>query len=343
MNLKKLFSVAVFLSVLFLTSCVSTEITEPVSESLKEENSRLVLTMSAPAEVSTRAMEGYKLRYIAKIFSGYTKQNWQLIQRQEIIDGENDNNEVVFSVPADANYSIIVFADYIPQEYTKSSDGTYKDYFYNTKSNQKNVILRTTPGSDSQTVSPQFFNNDGYDCFYGMEKLRKEAPEVVVNMTLKRVAAQVKFEDISENEGEATVKVNKLGVRKQLDFDESPVTTSPSSSEADKSLGNILIAEDVDINPDMKDVFYFYTLADLITAKQYVSVEFSVTKGEIVSDPFTVTEIPVKSNFRTIVKGSYLPDDEEEEEPKEEEPGEQPGDIILHVSTPQLDWEEMTK
>lgn len=326
---------SLFLAVPFVCSCVSTETVEP--DLAAKATDEIVLNISSPEDAFTRADNGYKLRYIAKIFQGSTSAAWtSVISRQELIDGES-NNRIVFKVDPDKDYAIMVFADYIPADYTADANGLYKDYFYNTQSSRK-AVMRTTPGSDADALSPLFFNNPNYDAFYGIATFHKEEAEKIVDMTLKRASAQVIFRDNSGLSGSCNVTVNKIGLRKTYDFSLQSQSSTPGASEANRNLGDIAIAETATVGAGNSDIFYFYTLADEITSPQYVSTEFKVTKEGVVSDAVSVKEIPVKSNYRTIVTGQFLPADPSTPGPGEDETT-KAGDIILNLST-DFSWQQ---
>lgn len=313
-----------------LASCVSTDTLEPsVSEA---DSNYIVLSVSSPPDVSTRAGTGYKLRYTAKIFTGASSSNWGStpIDRQEIIEGESSDNKIVFKVDPDNSYTVMVFADYIPSDFKADESGHYPDYFYNT-TNSKRSTVRTTPGSDEEKVSAEFFNNDNYDCFYVQESVVKKEKEVNLDLTLKRVTSQVIFREKSENKGIGNVSVSKLGYRKHFDWG-TMNTFDPIAPNTD--LGTISLPKDIIIDED-KDLFYFYSLAETGEGKRYVSVEFTVNREGCDSKTFTIKEIPVRSNHRTIVKGEYLP----VPEVAGEDPIDNSGDIILNLTT-DLSWEE---
>lgn len=315
-----------FTSLLGLNSCISTE--EVKSETPEEKNVSLTLNLTTPAEHFTRATSDYKLRYIAKIMKGSTINSWgDPITTKEIIDGETDKNTIIFQVPPGYDYTIMVFADYIPKEYTADSNGHYKDYFYNTTQYAKRCVMRTTPGTDSETVSADFFNNDSYDCFFNLSTIHKDEPEVTVNMTLKRVVAKVTFLERSENLGECNVAINKLGNRKNFDW-ETQASTDPS--DPNKDLKGIALNQTSNISDSNKDLFYFYTFANKDNIKN-ASIGFTVSREGKKPVEKSVTEIPVKANYKTIVKGEFLPTESTEEEPKEEDTP-KIGDIILNLT-----------
>lgn len=331
----------IFALFVLLTSCMETT---TLGDELSAASDQIVLNLSAPQEMQTKADDGYKLRYSARIFRGTNLQTWTFIERKEIIEGE-DNNQIVFKVAPNNNYTIMVFADYIPDSYTKSEDGTFNDYFYNTKvSNlgQKGITIRTTPGSNSENVSPDFFNNEKYDCFYGRsEVIEKTEAEYPVSITLKRYVARVSFQENSEEMGEVKVTAKKIGLRKTLNHSTGTtiLSTSPSDSEANKSIGNIELTQSAEISEQQKELFFFYTLADNDTKNQYVSVEFQMTNGDNASEPISIKEIPVKANYKTVVKGAFLPAEKMDTPGDDENDNE--GDIILTLST-NYDWEQET-
>ena len=333
MNIK-LFSFSLFASSI-LASCVSTEILEP--ESPQDTSKQIVLTLTTPEEASTRADNGYKLRYTARIFKGSSANAWAKtpVDRQEIIDGEEyegkEKNQIIFKVEPNDNYGIMVFADYVPVDYQPDNDGYYKDYFYNTK--EKRIIMRTTPGSDEEVVSPEFFNNHNYDAFFAIQTIYKDIEEVVLNMSLKRATAQIVFRETSDATGDCSIIVNKLGVRRLFDQDINQ-TFDPPSSESSKNRGNINLPQTASVDEENKDLFFFYSLAHTANTTQHVSTEFKAFNDNHITDAYSVKEIPVKANYKTIVKGAFHPNAyfKPEEDTKA-------GDIILNLSA-DYDWEQ---
>lgn len=315
-----------------MMSCVSTDVldSEPQPVPQKDE---IIVKVSSPEISATRATDGYKLRYVAKIFQGSA--NWGApYDRKEIIEGENEN-QVIFKVEPNQNYAIMVFADYIPDSYEPDDKGLYKDYFYNTgvnNSNSKKVSLRATPGKDGTTMSQEFFNNPYYDAFFGFEKVTKKPEELEVNMTLKRTTAMVVMRENSENTGDLKIKINSLGVLSEFTMDNQTVFSGITSYSNGFSL-----EESVTIDAVNKDLLYFYTLADPTTSNLKVKVSFDVISNDGKTQNFSVTDIPVQANHRTIVKGAFLPAPESDPLPGEDnEPKE--GDIILNLSS-NYTWE----
>ena len=322
---------------LALNSCVSTDTLQP--EKPLNESEEIVINLSAPAEIKSRATDGYKLRYIAKLVQG-TSQNWDtgsnstILQRKEIIDGEN-NNTIVFKVTPNSYYGLLVFADYIPEESTANSDGHYPDYFYNTTTYPLRYSMRPTPGvdNDSYLLSADFFNNDNYDCFSNMETIYKTEKEYIVNMTLHRMVAQVIFRENTENTGLCNVNITQLSFIKNFDSN-----TQSSSTVQNATLSSKLITLSNTIDTDNKDILYYYTFANPTNQSLNTSIGFEVNlEGK---EPVTksLKSIPVQSNYRTIVKSSYVPSVNLEEDPKDDD-NDKDGDIILNLTT-EFDWEQ---
>lgn len=315
-----------------LSSCVSTD-TLDMNE-IQDTDTGIVLNLYKPDGFDTRAdNENYKLRYIAQIARGSSSNNiGSILSRQEIIDGETETNRVIFKVDPGYDYTIMVFADYLPAETMANSKGHYEDYFYNTTDNEKLCKIRTTPGSDEQKVSPDFFNNDNYDAFFGKHSLHKEAKEEIVNMTLKRITAQVKFNETKVTSGEGEVAINKLSYRKSFFWETGGTSLSDNPSA---NLGNIYLSQNSIINGNNQDLFYFYTLAGTTNSSQNVSIEFTVKREALDPKTTTVNEIPVKANYRTIVKGNFMPLSPEDPPIDEDKTG----NIILNLST-DGNWEQ---
>lgn len=328
------------IGVLSLSSCMSTEIIEP--EKIPAVNDRIVLGLSTPDEIQTRATDGYKLRYIAKIFTGETQgalPNTPLASK-EIIDGEVENNQIEFVVDPNAYYTILIFADYIPASYQPETDGRYKDYFYDTKSYTKSVVTKVSPGTKEDKIAPEFFNNDYYDCFQDIVVLYKEEEEYRVTKKLKRATSLIKFQDISGNSGDYTLKIKSIKIKPNLSID-----TQLTPDAVNKNVGSITFSQSADDTNKEDAILYFYSLVDDKTDKQNVSIEFIVNKEGSEEKSVTVNDIPIKRNYKTIVKGKFIPD-KMETPPEIEEPKEK-GNIILNLSvdngSDSWEQEELTK
>ena len=319
----------VLISVSLLTSCVSTETLEPGN--MATSTQEIVLNINTPSEAKTRGA-GYKLRYSAKIYEG-TQNIWNKpLERQEIIDGESDN-QIIFKVPANSNYGILVFADYIPEDSQPNSEGLYADYFYDTTSNSKISQMRTTPGSANSTVSSDFFNNDYYDAFFGSETFLKGVEEKIVDMTLNRTTAKIIFRDNSDLYGDCSISLNTVSVFNQFYQDDNTIFSSPTTVQTN----GITFSQSFPENTENKDLFFFYTLAEDTNVTHKVKSSFTVTNNGVQSDVFTISDIPVKANYKTIVTGKFLTEDSSDNPGGEEEP--QEGDIILNLTT-NFGWEQ---
>ncbi|MCH5239203.1 MAG: hypothetical protein J1F38_03185 [Muribaculaceae bacterium] len=324
-----------------LSSCVETEVVDPAKG--ESEETTLILNLSRPASIETRAdVSQYKLRYVAKLFAAATDQGIDSpLQRKEIAgDDKSENGEsdqIIFKVDAGKSYVILVFADYIPKESTADGNGYYKDYFYNTDVARlpKNIQMNLSPGKSisdgNETISQEFFNNDNYDCFYGKtEFFDKESAEKVINLTLKRQAAKVILRDKGSESGDLSVSISKATVGYQHEMVNSKATTY--SFNVNATITKSLTAAD-------RDLLYFYTLSEE-TGNQ-LAMNLKVNNG----DPITINNIPVKRNYQTIVKGTFLEvaSDDSQGQGGETTPTKD-GNIILNLTTDNS-WEStpMTK
>ena len=314
----------------FLSSC-SSDTGAPSPNEVSKVSESIVLSLNVE-DLSTRADNSYKLRYVAQIFQGSSSNSWDTPEsRQEIIDGESQQNQIVFKVAADKDYTIMVFADYVPST-SLPTDGLYNDYFYDTHTISKSVSILTTPGNkNNQNISADFFNNEHYDCFYAIETFHKDQYEKVINLTLKRVTSKVVFKDKTGTPGNYTVTVNNLSFRPRLDFGTTYTTTEMSDTEFNKGCNVSLNV--VSVSSESTPLFFFYTLAQ--TQQKYVKATVTLSTGSN-NKKTQVTDIPVRSNFQTIVTGDFLPS-------STIQPGDdsqnKPGDVILNLST-DYSWEQ---
>lgn len=314
---------------LMFSACVSTDVLDSPDDGKVSEN--IVLDLMSEDRASTKAHDGFTLRYVAKIYQK-DGNNWGSApyDRKEILEG--GTNKIIFSVPANNSYKIILFADYIPSGSEKTGE-CYRDYYYNTvnplqTTNQRFVGIRTNPGDDSQTLSPEFFNNDNYDCFFASTEVYKDQNELVEKITLKRLCAKVYIQDISPNSGECEVTVSKLGVNPRYDYDNNTTTTTPSST-FDTQRFNTLLSDKVNVTADNKELLYFYTLA--YDQSSTVGIEINVNNaGKTKSTK--ITQIPVRQNYKTIVTGEFVDASPVSDIPGIGDQDPQEGDIILDLS-----------
>lgn len=328
-------SIFVTMTLLALSSCVNSELIEPeiIGE---QENNQLVINISAPVETKTRAHDGYYLRYVAKLFPLYNGSSLDSknMRRKEILEDGFEENKIVFdSVDPNVKYRIMVFADYIPSNTLNSKNG-YNDYHYNTSSSNETVYMITNPESpSSNTLSPEFFNNDNYDCFSMSDTIHKTSKRREVNYVLKRAVAKVKWIDTSSAPG----SLDYVSFSAFRIFNSFNQTTSTRLSSL--TLPNFTIHSYELPKNDAEAVFYFYTFASPNSEK--INVGFS-TKADEIETPWVIkqTEIPVRQNYITNVKGVLLPQSTTGDDPGNGDTVTSEDDmLILNVSTDQ-DWEK---
>lgn len=325
-------------SLFTLFSCVSTENIEP--EMPIEKSDELVLNLSAPEALKTRAEEGYRLRYIAKLFppknsSGIDKEK---MQRAEILeDSDPSKNQIRFTVDPDQTYQILVFADYIPDINIKE-DGTITDCYYDTSSKDEFINMYLTPNinakGDLNMVADEFFNNDYYDCFYANLKLYKTAEKESRKVELSRAIAKVQFKDKSENPGTLTnITFSYLKFYNQFNL---LANSKGLSYQYPTTVTNNLDATNLSKDKDGDDLFlFFYSFAN--EKNENLSADnFEVKMTTHISENVNVVSVnskfPIYKNYKTRINGLLIPQDIKSAQPGDS-PSTQEGDIILNVTT----------
>lgn len=291
-------------------SCVSTETIEPLDE---EPSEGIVLNLSVREEGATRASSDHKLRYTAKLFYG-SKANYEgsTMQKKEIIEGTSEKNQIIFDVPSSQTYTIVVFADYIPEANINSS-GSNKDQYYNTGIMNTTIQMLKTPGSTSSTTfSPDFFNNDNYDCFYACVQVNKTDLKVVCDLELKRAVAKVRFVDTSSSSGDFEIGVTKLGHWSSLEPTTDLANMDPGYSSF-KSFPEVKLngKKNFSSSAGEKEVMFYYTFANpQSSSTEYNYIKFTATHDNGTTQTFDSGDgkIEIRRNYITTVKGNFLSD-----------------------------------
>lgn len=334
---------------MLLTSCVDTRIIEPETP-LIDNSSKIVLNLSAPEDATTRATDGFKLRFVAKIFNGSESNlnDTYYKARQELVQGEagpaGKIDQMVFDVEANQNYIIYVFADYIPVDSKPSEEGYYEDYYYDTRnSGNTGVTLMSTPKQlSNQAVPASFFNNDNYDCFAGTENIGKKGEDAIYRtITLERIVSKVRFVDSTKIKGDISTNVSKITYLNNYDLRNQGGGNKASNSES-INLGSVNFKEG-----EENEILYFYTFSSKITdGSQSPGLTLTLTDpskdisdGSTNTTTITVDKISVQKNFITTVKGNFLheiyPPVVPEEDPHK-------GAIFLDVLVSEKPWENLS-
>ena len=332
-------------ALLALNSCVSTTTLEP--EPAENGKTSLVFNLLPDEEAATRAdnHDGYKLRYIATLYSGRPTNITQSVtpQRKEIIDGEisslGNKNQIIFDVEQGNYYTLYVFADYIPvsYQYDEEKEG-YNDYFFNTNLTRGVVEMLPYPGNtssikDNQIIelSSNFFNNDNYDCFGGVVVTDKAKTEekIELNITLYRMVAKVRFEDITEMSGNLDAVVNSFGYVCRFNIEEENKNPTGFLKVSTNSIYLKLFTQKDFTGAEKQEMFYFYSFATSGNSLT-PNINFTLSDGSDESKDIDVKAIPVKRNQITTVRGYLFPG---------YIPPEEPGDGPLILNTSHVDPE----
>ena len=351
MNLKRTKEVAFVAAsaLISLTSCVSTLTEEP--SSVREYSDELVITLSPPEEVKTRAdlHEGYTLRYVAKVIPFVNKQLGSVdetkTKRKEILDDSNGTStkELRFQVDQDKDYRIVVFADYIKDK-TPNSEGNFRDCFYDTSSKNEIVRMFTTPSDPSNSItgndnsfSDSFFNNDNYDCFSASSDTYKDAFNVRIPMNLKRAVAKVQFIDESTNKGTLDkVYLSKLGIFNNYNISNGSRGGSFKEVSTPKTFDSSKLTIDND-----NSFFYFYTFAFPDTSNPTkISVNISTSIKESDNNiNIQKNDITVMRNYKTQIKGILIQQKPNSDSTDNNDPSLDLGNEIILDMTTNHEWQ----
>lgn len=342
-RLLSLLSVASILGLFSLTSCVSTDTMEPEIKS--DSSKKLILNFSTPEALTTRATDGYKLRLSAKLYSGsLSNLDGRIEKREELIYGEKGNgdvvNQVVFDVPTGYNYSILVFADYIPSSFQPDASGRYNDYFYDTSRYKDAVTMLATPGNkNTEDADITFFNNDNYDCFSAKQYLEiKNAEEVVFNLELKRAVAKVRLVDNSKNSGDYDLKINNINYLKSFNL----INDRGGYNSVKSSKALTLFTQKSFTGVDEQELAFFYTFAsESTTAVEYPQVTLTIDDQNGNNNSLQAKNIDVKRNYITTVKGGFLPDSNPKDDPGTGDNTKE-GPIYVNMAISTDSWQNQT-
>ena len=339
-------SLATPIAFLTLSSCVDTETLEP--ETTGKGLTPVVLNLTAPADAQTRADDGYKLRYTAKLYSGSnTQPNTEVVQRQEMIDGDVSErgvqNQMLFYVEPGSLYVIYVFADYIPETTEANATGLYKDYFYDTSSLPYGTYkMLSTPGNkNTNDVSDLFFNNDKYDCFGAAVELtdKKTDKEVSLNAELRRLVSKVRLVDKSQFSGSYDGKLSKIYYLCQYTLD--PIKSKETGWNKVSSTKKIDLLKNVEFKgAEEQELLFFYTFASIATqSAEFPEIELTLTDhvNPALVNSIATGNIIVQRNHITTVKGKLLPGIPADD-PNGDVEETRDGPIILNMSIANEDW-----
>ena len=331
-----------------LTSCVSTDTLESQKE--KQEAECIVLNLSAPAEGATRADDSHVLRYTAKLFTGSPSNlDKSSMQRQELIEGRKsvygNENQIVFYLDPNTRYSIYVFADYIPKDKVADS-GETPDYYYDTHIEDSYFRILTNPGVNNTEVSSEFFNNEHYDCFFGLVTDLKNDGKNEHNIILKRAVAKVRFIDNSNESGAYSVSGLKLKHSTQLGVS-TGMAAAYGPSEID--MKGLSITDNSSYNPDNQgetELFYYYTFASQgVSSDTYNNLDFRLSDTNGSHIDFKVSDIQVRQNYVTTVRGKFLPSASDDGNGEDDDPSvsDDSRAIILNLSLDPTGWSQHSK
>ena len=300
-TIKKLTALLFSATVLILLGgCSSTEIIDSPQEPAKK-GKTITLSLSAPENASTRADADHQLRYVAKLVEGdLAGQDIEVKERKESIVSNNDDTTITFVVEQ-GDYTIILFADYVPSSTTKDE-----------------------------------INNDNLDCFGKVIKVTKDEEEVVENVTLFRLVSKIRFistTQLADNQEIDNISYSRISYHKTINIESASQNSGNGAGIEGIDTQYIANKSSNFLNPSNSEneLFFFYTFANKSGDKACLGqVDFSINfKDGTKRDRSIVTGvIPAKRNSITTVQSDFLSPEKKAT-----------GNIILNLSTPN-NWED---
>ncbi len=309
---------AVAIGILFLAtagvSCTSTEVIQPEPPA---DSNTISISVSTPEALSgTRADEahrGMKLRYTAKLFKGdnppgaaaQDPENEKFVARQEIIPAESGSNTFVFKAEQ-GNYCVALFADYIDASATIDENGHFPDKYYDTTSNTDYTNMLAFHSKDGHTVyHNNLINNEDFDCFYALHKVKKEINVYESDVILTRAVCKIRLCDSSN----VLYGVNKITLTNISFLSEFSHINQGSGiqNNVDEKCGCLPEAF-TPIGGADNELFWFYSFGS--HGNNIGAIAFSISGNE--GWEFKSIKIPagsikdLKANKKYKVSGSFL-------------------------------------
>ena len=241
------------LPALLAMGCTSTDVVSP--SDLEKKSDVITLTVSAPEAYAipyTRAAhEGHQLRYVAKLYKGKTTGGINVdnfVARKEML--ASAGSLIQFEAPEKGDYTVAIFADYIPSDAEKNDNGSYGNKYYDIDGNNDYIDILE---HGDNTLPPYSVNNDNYDCFVKVLRITKGDDAYEENVVLRRAVAKV---IVQANDGGRPDGVTKITLTKLSFMTQYSLDNGIAVANADKT--NISV--DLTFDNSGTELFYFYTL-----------------------------------------------------------------------------------
>lgn len=348
---RKIFDLALALSATFtLASCSSTEIVgEPLPTTVSD---NITIALSAPVAYNyngTRADNGLKLRYVAKLYKlegqsrNPNKNNF--VERKDVSKDASDKDKTLISFSAKpGKYYITIFADYIDASADPDENGKLPDLFYDTSANGDEVKMKLSAETEGKKFILSPVNNDNYDAFATGFSVTKEAEEINEEIVLQRIVSKINFIATGESDFE---HIDKVKLTSLSLYDSYSFVNNTSGERKDSPLGNLPVSSK-QFTPADKDnniLFYYYTIGtsqDYSSHSKLNTISFSIIPTD---DKYTYPQTTVESgkfftlsNYIYNVKGTFATPTSTPEGPVVNE-----GELINLFISEDKDWEKPDK
>lgn len=301
------------------SSCSSTDVVDELM-SAQEKGKEITLNISTPPELRTKASSDHVLRYTAKLFKDRYDNpinGYQFLERKQAIASTGECT-IVFSVP-EGDYSVLIFADYVPLPASADSNGFYDDIYYDTTSPDESITMLAFTNDAGSLLHHHCINNENYDCFSGYTGVINKGPEKEErDIVLKRAAAKIRF--VSSTPPPSTVQEISFSKFAYYDiYQQFAGSAFSDKTYADMGLENYVVKMS---DSSENELFYFYTLAGKSSYKlNDIAFNVKFQNGQNYQVSIPAGTIRFTQNYVTTVKGAFLSDRQTET-----------GDIILNLS-----------
>ncbi len=302
--MKKL-SFAILSAVVALTACSKQE--DPVNGGFVE--ATIVASVPAP-DIRFRSSNdadypGYVMRYIVELYDNTT-----LYKRFTQFDSDNSDAGNVFNIripAADAakSYTVVVWADYVPEGNTSSDT---QDGYYDTQAGLTAIVLADPTEISADTTTR--------DAFYGvgteeLDIMNATTPVTSVAVTCKRPFAQINITTTDIAYLAASEQPKSVSIAYSIPTGFNALTGIPTAPVA------VAFAADADapvgtapnISVHLSSNFVFASSTQVALADFTMTFYDDTAENQATADPLTTyefTNIPFQQNYRTNVSGNLM-------------------------------------
>lgn len=251
MKTRRLCLVPLLLVLLSATGCTGPDApAEPANEICFHVN----MPVAAGGGAVTRA-DGTTLRYVARLYRGDSANPDCLVERKEEL--AVNSSEIVFSGEP-GQYTITLFADYIPADAAKNERGFYSDRYFDTNFSHEEVKMATLRDADnsSKTYPLSNINRTDCECFTWQKTFTKGAEAYEEISPLTRAVGKVRFVSNTDISDVGKIRITCFAFHSVYKFSFNSSSTQVDYTAGD---GKPSCFEFEPVDAANGELFYFHT------------------------------------------------------------------------------------